>query len=83
MEIIEVKTPSKVVIKLDFLKPFEAHNMAEFTLLPTGGTITLTWSMYGPTTFMTKLMGVFMSMDKMVGRDFETGLANMKAVAEK
>jgi uncharacterized protein YndB with AHSA1/START domain len=83
MEIIEIKAPEKIVIKLDFLKPFEAHNMAEFTLLPTGETTTVTWSMYGPSPYIAKVMGVFVSMDKMVGRDFDTGLANLKAQAEK
>ena len=83
MEVIEIKAPEKIVIKLDFLKPFEAHNMAEFTLLPTGDTTTVTWSMYGPSPYIAKLMGMFMNMDRMIGRDFETGLANLKTVAEK
>jgi uncharacterized protein YndB with AHSA1/START domain len=83
MEIIEIKAPEKLVIKLDFLKPFEAHNMAEFTLLPTGDSVTVTWSMYGPNRYIAKVMGIFVSMDKMVGGDFETGLANLKAIAEQ
>lgn len=83
MEILE-DTPSKVQIQLDFLAPFEAHNMAEFTLAPVGADSTeVTWAMYGPSPFMTKVMQVFCSMDKMVGKDFEAGLANLKAVAEK
>ena len=83
MEIVETKAPEKVVIKLDFIKPFEAHNMAEFTLLPTGDTITVTWSMYGPSPYIAKVMGMFVSMDKMVGKDFDAGLVNLKTVAEK
>jgi uncharacterized protein YndB with AHSA1/START domain len=83
MEIVEIKAPEKVVIKLDFLKPFEAHNMAEFTLLPTSDTITVTWSMYGPSPYIAKVMGMFVSMDKMVGKDFDAGLVNLKAQAEK
>lgn len=83
MEITDAKPPSLVRIKLDFLKPFAAHNTAEFTLAPQGDTTTVTWAMYGPASFMTKVMSVFVSMDSMVGKDFETGLANMKAVAEK
>jgi len=82
MEILEA-SPHKVVTKLDFLKPFEAHNTAEWTLVPAGDSTTVTWAMYGPSPYMTKLIGVFMSMDSMVGKDFEAGLASMKAIAEK
>jgi len=81
MEIADT-SPSKVTIKLDFMKPFEAHNTAEFTLEPKGDSTNVTWAMYGPSEFITKVMGVFVSMDKMVGKDFETGLANLKALAE-
>ncbi len=83
MEIIETVPASKIVIKLDFLKPFEAHNTAEFTLQPVGNSTTVTWRMYGPNPYVAKLMQVFFSMDKMVGKDFATGLANLKAQAEK
>jgi hypothetical protein len=83
MEIVDAAPPSKVVIKLDFLKPFEAHNTAEFTLEPQGDSTHLTWTMYGPAPFVSKLMQVFVSMDSMIGKDFEAGLANMKAAAEK
>lgn len=83
MEITESSAPSKVVIQLDFLKPFEAHNITEFSLVPQGDATQVTWKMQGPAPFVTKLMQVFVSMDKMVGKDFETGLANMKAIAEK
>ena len=83
MEILESTPSAQIKIKLDFFKPFEAHNSAEFTLQAKGDTTDVNWAMYGPTNFMTKLMGVFMSMDRMVGKDFETGLANMKAAAEK
>jgi uncharacterized protein YndB with AHSA1/START domain len=87
MEIIDASQPSKIVIKLDFFTPFEGHNTAEFTILPQGqGTnvIThLTWEMYGPAPFMSKVMQVFMDMDNMIGKDFETGLANLKRLTEK
>lgn len=83
MEIIDTAAPGRIVIKLDFLKPFEAHNTAEFTFQPEGAQTRVNWVMHGPANFMTKLMGVFMSMDKMVGKDFEAGLANLKAAAEK
>lgn len=82
MEIVEAAQPSKVVIKLDFFKPFEAHNTAEFTMLPQGGATEVNWEMRGPLAFMHKLMHVFFNMDKMVGKDFETGLANLKKLAE-
>ena len=83
MEILEASAPSKILIKLDFLKPFEAHNTAEFTILPQGDATRLNWVMRGPASFMSKLMQVFMSLDKMVGKDFEIGLANLKNLTEK
>ena len=82
MEILDAPAPSKVVIKLDFLKPFEAHNTAEFTLLAQGDTTNVTWLMHGPAPFMSKVMQVFMNMDNMIGKDFETGLANLKRITE-
>jgi hypothetical protein len=83
MEILESSAPNKVTIKLDFLKPFEGHNTSEFTMSPRGDSTEVTWAMYGSSPFMAKIMHVFISMDKMMGKDFETGLANLKAVAEK
>lgn len=83
MEIQESVPPSRVTIKLDFVKPFEAHNIVDFTLEPQGDATKVTWNMHGPAPFVSKVMQVFIDMDNMVGRDFEAGLANMKAVAEK
>ena len=83
MEIIESSSPSKVVLKIDFIKPFEGHNTIEFTLVPHGDTTTVTQAMYGPSPFLSKLMGLFFSIDKMVGEKYEEGLANLKAIAEK
>lgn len=83
MEITDASVPSKLQIKLDFLKPFEGHNTAEYTLKTSGDTTALTWAMYGPSPFMSKVMQVFVSMDSMIGKDFEAGLANLKAIAEK
>jgi uncharacterized protein YndB with AHSA1/START domain len=82
MEIIDAAAPSKIVIKLDFFVPFEAHNTAEFTMLPQADGTSLTWLMHGPASFISKLMQVFMNIDKMVGKDFEVGLANLKKLAE-
>lgn len=83
MEILDASTPSKIMIKLDFLKPFEAHNTAEFTMLPQGDATSVNWVMHGPAPFLSKMMQVFMNMDKMIGKDFEAGLANLKGLAEK
>jgi len=87
MEILEAASPSTVVIKLDFFKPFEAHNTAEFTMQPegdaAGGTTGINWVMHGPAPFMSKVMQVFMNMDRMIGKDFEKGLANLKRLSEK
>jgi uncharacterized protein YndB with AHSA1/START domain len=83
MEILDVSAPSKVVIKLDFYSPFEAHNTAEFTMLPQDDATRLTWRMHGPASFMAKIMHVFINIDKMVGKDFEVGLANLKRLTEK
>jgi hypothetical protein len=83
MEILDTSPPSKIVIKLDFIKPFEAHNTAEFTMVPAGDTTNVSWVMYGPNSYFGKLMSVFMNMDRMIGTDFETGLANLKAITEK
>ncbi len=82
MEIVESQVPSKLVINLEFRKPFSSKSTVTFTLEPTGDTTLVTWSMTGPKTLMTRVMGIFMSMDKMVGPDFEKGLAELKTVAE-
>jgi hypothetical protein len=83
MEIVEESIPSRVRIKLDFFKPFEAHNTAEFTLAGRGESTEITWAMDGTQPFMFKVMSVFLSMDKLIGKDFETGLANLKSIVEK
>ncbi|TMG86725.1 MAG: polyketide cyclase [Betaproteobacteria bacterium] len=83
MEITEASPPSKVTIKLDFIKPLEGHNIAEFTLDPKGDSTNVTWAMYGPTAYVAKIIGIFVSMDSMIGKEFETGLANLKSIAEK
>ena len=82
MEIADSAPPSKVTIKLDFIKPFEASNIVEFTMEPDGDSTTVTWAMHGPAPFISKVMQVFFDMDSMVGRDFEAGLASLKALAE-
>jgi hypothetical protein len=82
MEIVESSAPLKITIKLDFLQPFEAHNTAEFTLAPKGDMTKVTWAMHGRQPFLLKIMTIVFSMDKMVGKDFEAGLANLKSIVE-
>lgn len=82
MEIVSSEAPAKIIIQLDFTKPMQAHNTAEFILEPQGAGTRLTWAMHGPATTFSKVMGLFFSMDKLVGREFEKGLANLKAMAE-
>jgi hypothetical protein len=81
MEILE-SSPAKVAIKLDFYKPMEASNIAEFAMQPKGDATDVTWAMYGPMPFISKIMCVFIDMDEMVGSDFEKGLADLKKVSE-
>lgn len=83
MEIVEVSPPERLVIRLDFLKPFEAHNTITFDLKGEGDRTYVTWTMVGPSPLVSKVMGLFMSMDAMIGKDFEAGLANLKRVAEE
>jgi uncharacterized protein YndB with AHSA1/START domain len=83
MEITDTSSPSKVTIKLDFVKPFEGHNIAEFTLEAKGDSTNVTWALHGPTPYIAKVMGIFVSMDRLLGKEFETGLGNLKALTEK
>lgn len=83
MEILEIDPGSRVTIALDFRKPFKASNTAEFTLAPRDGGTEVTWAMFGPVPFVAKIMHLFFDVDRMVGKDFEAGLANLKALAEK
>jgi hypothetical protein len=81
MEVLD-SSPTHVRIKLDFMKPFEAHNTADFTAVEDAKGTRLTWAMHGPQPFIARLMTMFFSMDKMVGGEFEKGLAKLKSVAE-
>lgn len=82
MEITESIPPERLTIKLEFIKPFPAHNLVEFLLVPRGEWTEVIWDMHGPMPFMSKLMCLFVSMDRMVGPDFEAGLNNLKARTE-
>jgi len=83
MEITDAAPPSRIGIKLNFLRPFAAENRTVFTLVPAGDGTNVTWEMSGVNNLAFKIMGILMNMDKMVGRDFEKGLAAMKAEAER
>jgi carbon monoxide dehydrogenase subunit G len=76
-------SPSKIAIDLHFVKPFKAHNLAEFRLEPQGGSTKVTWAMDGKSPFAVKIMRTIFNLDRMVGKDFEAGLANLKAIVEK
>ncbi|HKT80064.1 MAG TPA: SRPBCC family protein [Vicinamibacterales bacterium] len=82
MEILDALAPTLVTIKLDFLRPFEGHNITGFQIIPRGQSTAVTWTMDGASPFMARLMGIFVNMDKLIGKDFETGLSNLKASAE-
>ncbi|MDW5443975.1 SRPBCC family protein [Polaromonas sp. SM01] len=82
-EITEVTAPSQVKMRLDMTAPFKAQNVVTFTLAPQGSATQATWAMEGPAPFLSKFMGVIFDMDKVIGTDFEAGLANLKTLAEK
>jgi hypothetical protein len=83
MEITEATGPSTVQIEVVFEKPWKARNDTVFTIAPEGSGSRVTWSMTGKKTLITRAMGIFKSMDKFLGPDFESGLARMKAAAER
>ena len=82
MEITDAAAPTKLTLKLDFMKPFESNCIVDFTLEPKGGETVVTWNMRGPSPYIVKVMHTIFDMDKMVGKDFETGLANLRAISE-
>ena len=83
MEITHATEPSTVQIDLAFEKPWKARNMTLFTIAPEGSGSRVTWSMTGKKTLVTKVMGIFKSMDKLLGPDFEKGLTRLKATVER
>ncbi|UVK39695.1 SRPBCC family protein [Mesorhizobium sp. AR10] len=83
MEITNSVPSSLIALKLDFEKPFKANNTVDFILTPSGNATAVSWAMHGRYPFIAKLMGVFMNFDRLVGKDFEVGLANLKNAAEK
>jgi len=83
MEITGATPPKRLEIALQFLKPFKSSNTTTFQLEDSDGITVVTWRMVGPKTFATRVMGIFTSMDKLVGRDFERGLANLSAATSQ
>ena len=83
IEIVDSVPSSKITMKLDMKEPMEANNVAEYTLEPKGDMTTVTWALRGPCPYMSKVAGLFMNIDQMVGGAFEEGLASLKALAEK
>jgi hypothetical protein len=81
MEVIESHPHDRVAYALTFLKPFKANNRAEF-LIEGQGPVNVRWIMTGPAPLMSKVMDLVMNMDRMIGRDFEAGLAKLKQIAE-
>ena len=83
MEITRSIPSTSVELNLNFLKPFKANNITEFTILPKGEITNLIWEMRGPSPLMMKVIHLFMDMDAMVGKDFERGLENLRSVVER
>lgn len=83
LEIIEAVPPTKVVLTLDMIEPMKGRNIVEYTLEPRSDGTRVTWSMRGTNNYLSKLVCTFINVDKMVGGDFESGLANLKALVEK
>jgi uncharacterized protein YndB with AHSA1/START domain len=82
MEILESVAPAKVVVDLEFLKPFKGENLVTFDLTESGGVTTVRWEMRGPKTLIGRIFGLVFSMDKYLGGEFEKGLASLRTRAE-
>ena len=82
MSIADVTAPSRVAVDVMFEKPFPSSSSSVFTLAPEGTGTRVTWTMTGRKSLINRVMGIFVSMDKLIGPDFERGLAQLKSVAE-
>ena len=80
---ITAATPAAVAIKLDFLEPLASSNTTSFALQPAADGTRIVWAIDGPMPYLSKLMCVFISMDRLIGKDFETGLRQLKTAAER
>lgn len=83
MQIAESIPLSKVSVKVDFVRPFQAHNLNEFRLEPSGTSTKVTWSIQASQLYAMKVMGIFMSMQDVFGKHIEAGLNNLKVLTEK
>ncbi len=82
MSITESVSSTKISVKTDFVKPFAAHNTNDFILEPAGNGTRVTWTMHGTNLYLMKVMGIFVNMDRVMGKHFEAGLRNLKTLAE-
>jgi hypothetical protein len=83
MSIIESDPPRVIAVEVDFLKPFEAHNINEFVLETAGNFTRVTWTLHGTNLYIMKLVSIFRNMDSVAGKHFERGLENLKTIAEQ
>jgi uncharacterized protein YndB with AHSA1/START domain len=82
MQITAASAPTSITVRVDFVKPFAAHNSNEFRFEPEATGTRVTWAMHGTNVYAAKLMSVFISMDRMLGKHFEAGVRDLKAAAE-
>ncbi len=83
LDITHATAPTSVTMQLHMIEPFEGRNTVEFTLKPQGNTTNVVWAMHGPSPYLSKLVGVFLNVDNMIGKDFAAGLSNLKTLAER
>jgi hypothetical protein len=76
-------TPANIKLNLAMTRPMNANNIVEYTFAPQGKGTSMTWAMYGPMPLISKVMCIFMDLDKMLGADMERGLKDLKALAER
>jgi uncharacterized protein YndB with AHSA1/START domain len=82
IEIVDSSPVSRVTMSVSLVEPFEVANVVHFTLTPSGDTTSVTWEMRGDVPYVAKIFHMFLDVDDMVGRDFEAGLASLKAMVE-
>ena len=83
LEIVEVSVPDAVTMKLDIVKPMEGHNNIVFALRKNGDATDVSWTMTGPYPYLNRIFGTIFNMDNMIGATFDSGLADLKRIAEK
>ena len=82
MTITETEAPNRIAIQLDFVEPFASRNFASFALTERAGSTEVVWEMHGPVSFLQRIIGLFVDMEKMMGRSFDDGLAELRRIAE-